>query len=172
MSKFYNRGFTLLEILTVVGILAVIGSISVAVISITLRGTKKADLLEVARQNSDTALSQMVRTIRYAGSLDIPASCVPSATVTKIAVTSVDTHVQTTYECINNTINANNVSLFNTNALKMQQNSCSFVCAQPTVNDPPTITIQYTLVPAATGLFTETNFSLPFQTSVTMRNLQ
>jgi len=165
-----RRGFTLVEILTVISILAVIGSITVGVITITLRGAKKSDVLEVARQESDTALTQMIKTIRYAQSLDTPTSCVPSTTVSSITITSVSPQAQTTYSCTGGTIQANNISLFNTNALTVT--SCSFVCTQPTLNDPPTITIQYTLTPASGSNFTETNFSLPFQSSVTMRNVQ
>ncbi len=164
-----TSGFTLIEILTAVSILAVIGTITVSVLTITLRTTKKSDLMELARQDSDTALTQMVKNIRFAQSLDSPNTCVPSQTVNSITFTSVTTHLQTTYDCANGTINANGKSLFNTTAL--QVTSCSFVCAQPTLKDPPTITIQYTLKPASAGLFSETNFSLPFQSSVTLRNL-
>jgi prepilin-type N-terminal cleavage/methylation domain-containing protein len=165
----FSQGFTLIEILTVISILAVIGSITVAVITVTLRTTKKSDLIEAARNDSDTALTQMVKSIRYAASLDNPASCVPSKTVASITFTSVTTHLQTTYDCNAGTIKSNGTSLFNTNAF--QVTSCSFVCTQPTLNDPPTITIQYTLQPASGGFFAETNFSLPFESSVTMRNL-
>jgi prepilin-type N-terminal cleavage/methylation domain-containing protein len=172
MKKFSinNKGFTLIEILTVVSILSIIGAITVGVITITLRTTKRSDLIETARQDSDTALTQMVKTIRYAQSLDNPTSCVPSTSVSSIAVTSVTTHTQTTFSCTAGTIQSNGVSLFNTNALKVS--SCSFVCAQPTLNAPPTITIQYTLSPGVGGSFAETNFSLPFQSSVTMRNVR
>ncbi len=168
-NKKLNKGFSLIELLTVIGVLAVIGSIVVSVITITLRGTKKTDLLEAARQNGDTALSQMVKDIRYAQSLDFPTSCVPSQTTSSITITSL-AQTQTTYACTAGTINANNNSLFNTSSLKVS--SCSFVCAQPTVSDPPIITIQYTLTPAVAGNFAETNFTLPFQSSVTMRNVQ
>ena len=165
-----NKGFTLIELLTVAAILAVLGTIVVSVITVTLRGTKKTDLLEIARQNGDTALSQMVRGIRYAASLDNPTSCVPSKSVGSITVTSVTTHIQTTYSCNAGTITSNNVSLFNTTTLNVS--SCSFTCMQTTVNNPPTITIQYSLSPALTGSFAETKFNLPFQSSVTMRNVQ
>jgi prepilin-type N-terminal cleavage/methylation domain-containing protein len=164
-----NKGFTLIEILAVVAILTVLGSIVVSVITITLRGTKKSDLLENARQNGDAALTQMVKGIRYASSLDNPNSCVPAKSVSSITVTSVTTHTQTTYSCTASSLKANNVDLFNTSSLVVS--ACSFTCAQTTLNNPPTITIQYTLSPASAGSFTETNFTLPFQSSVTMRNL-
>lgn len=167
-----SRGFTLVELLTVIGVLSVIGTIAVSVITVTLRTTKKTDLIETARQNSDTALTQMVKNIRYAGDLIYPLSCIPRTTTSYITISAVDTNVQTTYKCINNTIEANGTTLFDTNTLKVSAATCSFVCEQPTVYDHPTITIQYTLSPSGAGGVAETSFNLPFQSSVTMRNVK
>ena len=162
------KGFTLIEILTTIGLLTIIGSIAVSVISLTLRGTKKSDLLQAARQNGDVALSQMVKNIRYASNLNSPASCVPSTTTSSITITSLLDNGQTTYSCAGGTIASNSASLFDTTTLTVS--ACSFVCQQATVNDPPTITIQYIVSPKNPGNFVETHFTLPFQSSVTMRN--
>lgn len=163
-----QKGFTLIELLTVLTILGVIGTIVVAVITMTLRGTKKSDLLEVGRQNGDTALSQIVKGIRYASTLNSPSTCIPAATVPSITVTSLTDSAQTTYACVNNTIASNSASLVDTNSLTVS--NCSFVCSQTQTGAPPTITISYTLQPKTSSSFVETNFNLPFQTSVTMRN--
>lgn len=163
-----HTGFTLIELLTVLAVLGVIGTIVIAVITITLRGTKKSDLLEVGRQNGETALSQIVKSIRYAQTLNDPTSCVGSTTVNAITITSLSDNAQTTYACVNNTIASNSASLIDSNSLTIS--NCSFVCSQATSGDPPTITITYTLTPKNTSSFFETNFTLPFQTSVTMRN--
>lgn len=165
-----KRGFTLVELLTVLGIVTVISSIALGVVTVTLRTVRKTDLLEFAGQNGGTALSQMVKSIRYALSLDSPTSCYPTKTVNSIKITSLADHGQTTYSCSNNTIASNSAPLINTNALKVS--ACSFVCSQPAATDPPTITIQFTLVPKQSGVFSENNFTLPFQSSVTMRNVQ
>lgn len=171
-SLFSNHeGFTLIELLTVIGIMGTLGTIVVLILSVTLRGTRKSDLLETARQNGDVALSQMIRSIRYAQSLDNPITCVPTASVSAITVTSFSDKGQTTYACVNganSTISSNSASLFDTTSLNVS--SCYFTCSQPTTIDPPTITIQFTLSPKTTGIFSETNFTLPFQSSVTMRN--
>ncbi len=172
-NKRYNKkGFTLIELLTVISIMGVIGAIVVSVITITLRGSAKTDLMEYARQNSDAALSQMVKSIRYAASLNNPVSCVPSVTVSAITITSLTDYAKTTYSCAGGTISSNSATasepLIDTNSLKVS--ACSFVCSQPTLNDPPTITILYTVSPKIAGNFAETNFTIPFQTSVTMRN--
>jgi prepilin-type N-terminal cleavage/methylation domain-containing protein len=165
-------GFTLIELLTVIGILTVIGTIAVGVITVTLRGTRKTDLLEFARQDGSSALSQMVNSIRYAETLNAPASCVPTTTGNSVTISSLSDHAQTTYSCSGATIASNGASLIDTSSISVKANSCSFVCAQPNTTDPPTITIQFTLVPAHPGGFAETNFTLPFQTTVTMRNYQ
>lgn len=169
MRKFSkdSKGFTLIELITVIAILGVIATIVVGVITITLRGTKKSDLLDSARQNGDTALSQIVKNIRYAKSLDSPTSCVGGTTVDSIMVTSINDD-KTTYACVNNMITANNESLLDASVLSVA--NCSFVCSQSATGNPPTITIKYTLTPKNPTNFVETNFTLPFQTSVTMRN--
>ena len=166
----FFKGFTLVELLTVIGVLSVIGTIAVSVITVTLRTTKKTDLIETARQNSDTALTQMVKNIRYAGDLIYPLSCVPRTTTSYITISALDTNVQTTYKCVANTIQANGTTLFDTNTLKVS--TCSFVCEQPALYDHPTITILYTLSPSGAGGLAETSFNLPFQSSVTMRNVK
>lgn len=164
----YTKGFTLLELLTTIGILSIIGVICVSVITITFRTSKKADLINFARQNGDTAMSQIVRNIRFAGSLISPATCVPSLTASSVTVSSVTDHQQTTYSCTNGTISSNSASLVDSTSL--QVTSCLFICSQQSSAVPPIITIQYSLSPKVSGNFAETNFILPFQSSVTVRN--
>ncbi|MGH7204156.1 MAG: prepilin-type N-terminal cleavage/methylation domain-containing protein [Candidatus Levyibacteriota bacterium] len=163
-----SQGFTLIELLTVLTILGVIGIIVVAIVTMTLRGSKKSDMLENARQNGDNALSQVVKGIRYADSINDPTSCVSTTTVSSITVTSLSDNAQTTFACANNTISSNSASLIDTSTLSVT--NCSFVCSQSSSAVPPTITIQYTLSPKTTNNLVENNFSVPFQSSVTMRN--
>jgi prepilin-type N-terminal cleavage/methylation domain-containing protein len=165
-----TKGFTLIELMTVIGILGVIGTIAVSIVTITLRGTKKTDLLETAQQNSDTAMTQMVRNIRYATVLSSPTTCVPTISTSSITITSVSNQSKIIYSCNAGTITDNGVSLINTTSFNVT--ACSFTCMQQAASDPPIITIQFTLAPKTAGLFSETNFTLPFQTSVTMRNVQ
>lgn len=169
-----HKGFTLMELLTVIGILSIVGIICVSVVSLTLRTTKKTDLLEYARINGDNALTEMVRSIRYAQTLTSPATCTTTTTVSSITITSLLDHQPTTYSCSGNTISSNSASLIDTNSLQIPSNlsTCSFTCSQPAAAVPPLITIQFILSPKTTGTgnFAETNFTLPFQSSVTLRN--
>ncbi len=164
----FHHGYTLVELLAVIGILSVIGSIVVSVIFISLTGSKKTETVEVIRQNGDLTLSQMVKSIRFAKSLDTPANCVPSATVSSVTFTPIASDGQITYSCTGDTLASNGASLLNTTSIRTQ--SCSFVCTQSTLSSAPTITIQFTLVPAVGGAFAETKAQLPFQSSVTLRN--
>lgn len=162
------RGFTLVELLTVIGILSVIGSIVVSVVFISLSGAKKSDTVEILRQNGDNTLSQMVKSIRYAKSLDSPASCVVPTSTSSITVTSLESNAQTTYSCSGTTIASNGASLLNTNVVTTQ--SCRFTCSQTSLQTPPTITIDFTLIPVGAGNLVETKATVPFQSSVTLRN--
>ena len=161
------RGYTLIEMLVVIGVLGSIGTIITGIIFVSLRGAQKSDTLEVIRQNGDAALSQMVKNIRYAKSLDIPSSCIPSTTVSSVTFTALDSG-QTTLSCSANTISSNSASLLDTNAVATS--TCSFTCFQPTLNDPPTITIQFTLTNKVPSNFIERSGSTSFQSSVSMRN--
>lgn len=110
----------------------------------------------------------MVKSIRYAQTITAPATCVPTVTTNAITITNLLDQAQTTYSCNANTISSNSASLIDTTSLKVT--GCSFVCTQQTISSMPIITIQFTLQPKTAGNFAETNFTLPFQTSVTMQN--
>lgn len=163
-----QRGYTLVELLAVIGILSVISVIVVTVTFITLRGSQKSDTLEIVRQNGDTAMTQMVRSIRYAKSMDVPTSCTIPTALQSVTISSLLDNAQTTYSCSNNTIASNSASLINTNAVTV--NACSFTCSQTSLLDPPTIRIQFSLSAKSSGVFSESTAEIPFESSVTLRN--
>jgi len=165
-------GFTLIELLVVIGILVATGTIMLSILFVTLRTSKKSDLLVTMKQNGNSALSQIVKSIRYAKSLDSPTSCVPQITnLTSIAITSYLDNAQTTFSCVAgppSTIASNGASLLDTNSVAVS--SCSFTCSQPTLNDSPTINFIFTLSSKNATSLVESTGTIPFQTSVTMRN--
>src|SRR5947199_8257841 len=91
-----SRGFTLIELLVVMSIFIVVGGLLVSVLFVTLRGSNKAETVSVVKQNGTFALSQMVKQIRYARSLDAPLSCVPTSNAPTISITSLSDGGQTT----------------------------------------------------------------------------
>lgn len=164
-------GFTLIEILVSIVIFAVIGTVTLSILFVTLRTGKKSDLLVVLKQNGNAAITQITRNIRYAKSLDSPTSCIPSAVTQSITVTSLVDDAQTTYACVvgpSATITSNGESLLDTNVATVT--NCSFTCTQATAIDPPTIRLTFNLVSRNSNNLVETTGIVPFQASVTMRN--
>ncbi|MEK7571380.1 MAG: prepilin-type N-terminal cleavage/methylation domain-containing protein [Patescibacteria group bacterium] len=165
-----SSGFTLVEVLVAISIIAIIGVLIISVLTLSLRGSNKAEVSSVVKQQGNTVLTQIARKLRYAKTLDNPASCVPSTTVASLTITDVS-NTQTTYACTSGSItvlSANGVPLIDTNAVAMS--NCSFVCSQQTLLDPPTVRIQFLLTAKSTSQLAETQSSLPFQTSITLRN--
>lgn len=166
-----NKGFTLIELLIVIGIFAFLGTITLSVLFVTLRESKKTEVSATIRQNGDFALTQMLRNIRYAKSLDSPAACVPTASVSAITITSLTDDAQTTYSCpagASQTISSNSASLIDTNAVTVV--SCSFTCTQTSLTYAPVIKIQYTLRSKNANGFTESSVTIPFESTVVLRN--
>lgn len=59
-------GFTLIEILVVMAIVAIVGTFLVTTFANTLRGSNKAQMLAAIKQNGQTVLDNMVKAIREA----------------------------------------------------------------------------------------------------------
>lgn len=170
-KRFIQEGFTLIELLTAIAVFGIIGTIAVSVIVIALQGSTKSEVLTTVKQNGTYALSQMVRSIRYAKSLDSPNTCVPSVNLTSLTITSGFDLGQTTYSCptaTSTTISSNSASLVDTSAVSVK--SCSITCIQNTSADPPTVTIKFTLTGNNASGFVERVATVPFESSVTMRN--
>jgi len=167
-----NKGFTLAELLLSSAIFITVSVVIVTALFIALRLSKKSDVLVVAKQNGDAAMSQMVRGIKYASSLDDPDSCVAPVITSQITVTSSSDNGQTTFSCPtdeSNMIASNGASLMDIAGVYIS--TCSFSCTQSSINSPPTITIAFTLGTVASGSgFIESSTTIPFETSVTMRN--
>ncbi len=175
-----NKGFTLIEVLVVIGIFIVLTTVVLSVLITVLRGSKQSDSIILVRQNGEHAMNQMVKTMRFSGSLDYPRPlggtppvCSGSGITTQsVQVTSL-TLIQDTFSCPSNFnypnfIALNGTRLTNSNTVVVK--SCSFVCTQPT-GGPPTIGISFTLSKVNSSGLTEGNSSSSFQTSVTLRNI-
>ena len=168
-----SKGFSLIELVVSIGVFALVAGVALSILFTSLRVSRKSEGLVILKEQGDAVLSQMVRQIRFAKSLDTPASCTPAVTTTSITVTSLSNNAQTTFACTtgaSSSITSNSASLIDTNAVSVA--SCSFVCSQPTVEDPPTIRLQFTLTAKNATSLNETTGSQTFQTSVTMRNSQ
>lgn len=166
-----KKGFTLVELLVVTSIFIIITTTIVSILFIILRGTKKSDSIVIVRQNGEQAMAQMVRIMRFAKSLDYPASC-DGVSKDHITVTAVDLS-QTTFTCpasftFPNFIDLNSTKLTNSDTVMVQ--SCSFVCTQQ-VGGSPIIGISFSLSKVNLSSLPEENSTIPFRGSVTLRNL-
>jgi prepilin-type N-terminal cleavage/methylation domain-containing protein len=172
MKFLKQRGFTLIELLVVMSIFVVVGGLMISVLFISLRGSNKAETVSVVKQNGTFALSQMVKQIRYARSLDAPVSCVPTSNAPTMTITSLNDGGQTTFSCPSSQttpITSNSAALVDSNAVNVTY--CSFTCAQTNISDPPRVTIQFTLSSKNPSGLVDSQSSIPFQTSVIMRNV-
>lgn len=166
-------GFTFVELLVGISMFAVIGTVTLSILFATLRASKKSDVLVSLRQDGNTVMSQVGRNIRYARSLDAPASCISPVNSSSITITSNSDGGQTTFACVSgasSTVASNGASLTDTDSTVMS--NCEFVCTQPTLNDPPTITFSFVLSAKSSSGLSESNGSIPFQSSITLRNYQ
>lgn len=201
-----QAGYTLVELLAVIVIMVVVGSIVATIIVNSLRGTSKTNVLNSVRQNGNYTILQMSKMIAYAqyfngvstdgttyttnctglsatpspspspSSTPLPTPTPTPTPYKSIKITSFDGGI-TVFSCNGsadtppNTIASNSASLIDTSAVSLVANSCYFTCTQNGFGLPPTIGINFTLSQAKTSGFAEQNASIPFVTSITMRNI-
>jgi type II secretory pathway pseudopilin PulG len=188
MKKFLKdkNGYTLVELLAVMVVLVAIGTIVSAIITSVLRGSNKANNIEQVRKNGGDALLQIVKSIKFAQSFNgvstdgvtYTTNCVTSSPPPSsppqypyLKITSFDGG-KTTISCTSSTpqtIASNSASLIDTQNVAVT--SCYFTCSASDITQPPTIGVNFTLSQKNLGSFGEDKASIPFQTSVTFRNL-
>ncbi len=181
MHKPRNKyGFTLIELLVVIGVFVVIITVIFGILVTVLRSTKNSDSLIEVRQNGEFVISRIVTGLRFAQNLDYPGTfgaaapaCSPGGTkVQKVVVTNID-QTTTTVSCpasfnAPNYIDMNGSKLTNSNTVLVK--SCYFICTQSDISRP-TINIFFNLSKINSSALPEGNSQIPFETSVTLRNI-
>ncbi len=71
------KGFTLVEVLVVIGVLSIIGVIVLTIFSRSLRGSNKAQILSSIKQNGQVVLENMDKTFRSADNVVCPSMISP-----------------------------------------------------------------------------------------------
>lgn len=170
-----RAGFTLVELLVVLAITGVAGTVILGALSSTFRGANKSDSISTIQQNGNFVMAQLSRTIRYAANLQSPTSCYTGSsipvTLSSITILNSDNN-QTTFACdlSSGSIASNGANLLNAQSVAMT--ACSFSCSQPTPYNAPTVTISFTLNKRNQNSLVENNSPITFTTSVNMRNVK
>lgn len=173
----FQRGYTLIELLTVIAIVVVVGVIVAGILISSLRGGSKSNVLDNVRQNGNDAITQMSKMIIYAqsfngvsndGGVSYTTNCAQvSPSYQYIKITSFDGG-KTIFSCNGSTIASNGASLIDTASVSLIL--CSFTCTQNNFGQAPTIGINFTLSQNTSSSFSEKQATIPFKTSVTIRN--
>lgn len=176
-----DNGFTLVEVLVVSGIFVILSTIIVSILAIVLRGAKKSDSMVIVRQNGEQAMAQMVRILRFAKSVDYPATCDGVTSQDHITISLAVDSSTTTFSCPGyngstgiksegtvaiSLTNLQTVSVITSHPLP----SCSFVCTQQ-AGGSPRIDISFTLSKVNSSGAPEGDAVIPFHSSVTLRNI-
>ena len=196
-----EKGYTLVELLTVIVIMVVVGMIVTGIIVSSLRGTNKSTVLDNVRENGNYAIVQMSKMLTFSrvfngvstDGISYTTNCTIAATPTPApSTTPAPTPTPVAYKYIKitgfdggttvfgcnsptdtppSTIASNSSSLIDSSTVSVDYNSCYFTCSQNTLTEPPTIGINFQLSQVSASSFVEKNASIPFSTSVTMRNI-
>lgn len=169
-----QQGFTLVEMLAVIAIFVVIGSVIMSILVSSYRTSNKSNVIAIIQQNGNYALSQMAKTLRNARGLVDPLPCSPSVTQSSITILTSDNQ-QVTFLCNSGspaTIASNGASLLDTGQVALS--SCSFTCSQETSSDLPFILIDFSLTQKSASTLAEqlaSKSAVEFRTSVGIRNI-
>lgn len=163
-----KKGWTLIEILVVIGILGVIAIIATNLFFSILRGSTKTRVLTEVKQNGNYAINVMERMIRNAEKDSLRYDAGEGKW---IEIKNPDGGT-TLFTCpdSNNMIASNGASL-TSNKVRVEDCTSTFTVA-PGVEDvrPPAVTIDFTLMQAGTTTRPEEQASVNFKTTVILRN--
>lgn len=187
--KKYERGYTVIELLTVVGVIVAITGILTGIIFSTLRGTSKTNTTSAVAQNGNAALTIISNILTSSDAvlqmrdgpdiiLNEDGDCTASPMGDEISLRRIDGGV-TTLICDNYMLasrsGALDLPLIDTTQVTINTDdavACYFICKQE-VNDPyspPSIEVGFTITDSFSGGSFEKTASAGFKTSVTLRN--
>ncbi len=91
-----RQGFTLVELLVVIAILAIAGTFILAIFTSSLRGSNKSQIISTIKQNGQSVLETMDKTIRNSDNIVCPAIIPPatSASSTNLVINSQGTYTR------------------------------------------------------------------------------
>ncbi|OGV89699.1 hypothetical protein A2Z41_02475 [Microgenomates group bacterium RBG_19FT_COMBO_39_10] len=169
-----KNGFTLIEILVVVGLFGIIAVISSASFFSLLRGSTKAKTASNVKQNGDYALGVMERMIRNARYLEKNSDSTPEDEqicelgMTKIKIKNPDGG-STEFSCGDDKISSNSADLISDEIIV----DCSFDCQRQEDGSfkPDVVTIDFILSSGGPSARPEELALISFKTTISLRNI-
>lgn len=125
-SQQLQSGFTLVELLVSMMVIAIVGSIILVIFFSVLRGSSKTDKIIQVRQSGNYAISQVTKMIRGARSI----SCVPPEEDLEFVTISDDNGSSTKIFCADGRITAEGETTSELADSSQVNVSCSFSCLQ------------------------------------------
>jgi len=164
-----RSGFTLIEIIVVVGILGIIMIMGSNLFFSILRGSTKTKILQLVKQNGDYAISVMGRMIRNARSVSGSGSSItivnPDGMPTTFSCGDIDIPLDGKAEI------ASNGARLISNEVKVENCSGIFSVTPGEVGvSPAAVTINFNLSQAAVTTRLEERASVNFRTTISLRN--
>lgn len=161
-------GFSLIEMLVVVVIFAVVGTIVVQMFFSSLKGGSKSNVLAIVKQNGDYALTVMERMIRNSKKVEY-CPVVPPDTDRKTLVISDYNGILTTFSCSSNRIASSSGQIYYLTSENVSVSCASlFDCSQFATDRK--IGIEFTVSENVPGAKIEEKAQMGFKTTVTLRN--
>lgn len=157
-----EKGFSLLEVLVVMGLFAVLGILSTRAVLLSLQGSKKSDSLVRVRENANYALAIVERQLRNA---DEVSPC-PNPAATLINYKD-NQGIASSFACVDTGENgyvASGSSRLTTDEIAII--TCSFVCSAGSSGLPPEVTVN--LVARDSGTVSEKS-QVSLKTTILLR---
>lgn len=175
-----KRGFTLIELVVAVAIIAGLGVVLVQVLFTTTRSSTKVERLTDVKQGGEYALNLIERMTRNARSLTAVCSSDGAVPTSSVAITSPDGN-ETTFTCAldNGVTRIASVSAFGTQYLtsssvtlggdSCQSDTLAFYCTS-IADTPKSVKVTFQLSQKGTPLDQFEKASTAFQTSISIRS--
>lgn len=161
-----RRGFTLIEILIVVGVFSILALTASMTFFNLLKSSTKSRTVTMVKQNGDYAMGVMTRMIRNARK--VTSACPGNAE--EITIMNPDGE-STTFSCGGGSISSASATSANliSNDVEVDSGTCNFNCQEGRMFEPDAVTIEFTL--SRTGSRPEGETSVNFETMVSLRNI-
>lgn len=181
MKKFSNqKGYTLIEMVTVGLILVIISGVIAAILASTLRGTNKSKVTSAVSQNGNYALSVVSNMFISTNSVlsvngEDVVGCSQNPSGESIVLSRVDGGVTTLLCDLQSdppTISSNGASLLDTSVVQLDDSkTCHFSCLQNGNSySSPLLEVGFSLKQKGLSIFSDTSSSQDFTTQVLLRN--